>query len=103
MTMRDADGFERERRISMTRDELLSLPVVVGLQTAGRAWGLSRSRVYDAHARGTLPFPVIEVSGRFKVTRAALLRSLDEAASATDAATAPDGGAHHDGTTLRAV
>lgn len=61
----------------MTPDELYALPLVVDLQTAGRAWGMSRSRVYAAHAADALPFRVVSVGGRLKVTRAALLRSLD--------------------------
>lgn len=91
----------------MTPDELLALPVVVDLQTAGRAWGLSRSRVYDAHAAGRLPFPVVAVSGRLKVTRAALLRSLDMEEAGPDspatAATTVSRGPHDDHTFPRAV
>jgi hypothetical protein len=94
----------------MTREQLLALPVTVDLQTAGRAWGLSRSRVYDAHARNALPFPVVVVSGRLKVTRAALLKSLDidEAEPATGpaavtAASVQETPDDTDGATLRAV
>lgn len=60
----------------MSRDEVLALPVVVDLVTAGRAWGWTRSRVYEHHAAGQLPFEVVTVGGRYKVTREALLRSL---------------------------
>jgi hypothetical protein len=74
-----------------TREQLLALPPVVGIQTAGRAWGLSRSRVYEAHARDALPFPVVPVAGRLKVTRASLLISLgiDPAAEPATQAPAP--------------
>lgn len=97
---------------TMTREELLALPLVVDLQTAGRGWGLSRSRVYEAHARGELPFPVVTCAGRLKVTRAALLRSLDidpdmataAADTAADALTdEATGGPSAHGTTLRSL
>ena len=32
----------------MTRDELLALPAVTDLVTAGRAWGLGRTKAYQS-------------------------------------------------------
>jgi hypothetical protein len=80
----------------MARDEALALPVVVDLVTAGRAWGWSRSRVYEHHSAGELPFPVVTIGGRYKVTREALLTSLGIDPTATsnipgrESATVPD-------------
>jgi excisionase family DNA binding protein len=61
----------------MTHAELLALPVSVDLwPTAGRAHGISRSHTYELARRGELPFPILRVGKRLRVTRADLLRSL---------------------------
>lgn len=63
----------------MTRAELLALPVAFPLwPTAGKAYRISRSQLYDLARRDELPFPVLRVGKRLRVTRADLLRSLGE-------------------------
>lgn len=60
----------------MTPDEVLSLPVVVDLASAGRCFGLPRSTTHDAVRRGEFPVPVLRLGHRMMVTRAALLTAL---------------------------
>lgn len=61
---------------SMTRGELLALPVTVDVPTAGRCFGLSGKTAYRAAKDGTLPVPVLRLGRRLVVTRAALLQTL---------------------------
>ena len=67
--------------------ELLSLPVVVDLTTAGRAFGISRTSAYRLAGLGQLPVPVLRLGRRLVVTRAALFGALgvtDPAATPAD-------------------
>lgn len=57
-------------------DELLALPVAVDLVTAGRAWGLGRTKAHDLARRGEFPCPALRIGNAYRVTRADLLRSL---------------------------
>lgn len=56
--------------------ELLALPVTVDLPTAGRAFGLGRTKAYEMARAGEFPCPVLPLGRRFKVTKANLLRAL---------------------------
>lgn len=60
----------------MQKDELLALPVTVDLKTAGRAFGLGRTRAYELARAGEFPCRVIPVGRKFKVPRSALLEAL---------------------------
>lgn len=60
----------------MNRDELLALPTVVDLMTAGRAWGVSRSQAYELARRGDFPCPVQRIGSRYRVVTEHLLASL---------------------------
>jgi hypothetical protein len=61
----------------MTKEELLALPVSVDLVTAGRAFGLGRTKSYELARRGEFPVRVIPVgAGKFRVPRSALLEAL---------------------------
>lgn len=78
--MADQHG-RRVRRtpVRLTHEEALALPMSIPLwPTAGQAWGLSRSQTYELAKRDALPFRVVRLGQRLRVTRADLLRSLGE-------------------------
>jgi hypothetical protein len=58
------------------RDEVLALPVVVDVVTAGRAFGLGRDTAYALARTGEFPVPVLRLGRRLVVTRSALLAAL---------------------------
>lgn len=60
----------------MTLTELVALPVSVDLVTAGRAFGLGRSKSYDLAKRGEFPVRVIPVGPKYRVPRSAILTAL---------------------------
>lgn len=61
----------------LTPAEIRALGTVTTIETAGRAFGLSRSAAYDLAARGKFPCPVVKVSERrYRVPVAGLLRAL---------------------------
>jgi hypothetical protein len=61
----------------MSAEELLALPVSVDLVTAGRAFGLGRTKSYELARCGEFPVRVIPVgAGKFRVPRSALLKAL---------------------------
>lgn len=62
--------------LQMQKDELLALPVSVDLATAGRAFGLGRTRSYELARAGQFPCRVIPVGRKFRVPRSALLEAL---------------------------
>lgn len=62
--------------LQMQKDELLALPVSVDLTTAGRAFGLGRTRAYELARAGQFPCRVIPVGRKFRVPRSALLEAL---------------------------
>ena len=62
--------------LQMQKDELLALPVSVDLTTAGRAFGLGRTRAYELARSGKFPCRVIPVGRKFRVPRSALLEAL---------------------------
>ncbi|WNM34970.1 helix-turn-helix domain-containing protein [Streptomyces sp. Li-HN-5-11] len=60
----------------MTRDELLSLPVTVDVETAGRAFGVGRTVAYRMVRDGEFPVPVLRVGNKYRVSSAELWRAL---------------------------
>lgn len=60
----------------MRVEELLALPVTVDLETAGRAWGMGRTKSYELALRGEFPCAVLRLGRRYRVTRAGLLAAL---------------------------
>ncbi|KPI15711.1 hypothetical protein OK074_2156 [Actinobacteria bacterium OK074] len=60
----------------MTRDELLSLPVTVDVETAGRAFGVGRTVAYRMVRDGEFPVPVLRVGNKYRVSSAELRRVL---------------------------
>jgi Tfp pilus assembly protein PilW len=78
--------------LQMQKDELLALPVSVDLATAGRAFGLGRTRSYELARAGEFPCRVIPVGRKFRVPRSALLEALgikDNTANPEPAALCP--------------
>jgi hypothetical protein len=63
---------------SMSSVELRNLPSVIDLVTAGRAFGLGRTKSHELARAGQFPVPVLRLGNSYRVTRAALLRALGE-------------------------
>ncbi len=61
---------------ALTRDELLALPAVIDIVTAGRALGLGRTLAHDLARRGQFPVPVLRAGRVYRVPTAALLELL---------------------------
>lgn len=66
---------------AMTRAELLELPAVVDLETAGRAFGLGRTKAHELARLGQFPVPVLHLGRTYRV---AVERILDELGIRTD-------------------
>lgn len=65
--------------VALTRAELLELAdtcMTTDLVTAGRAWGIGRTKVFELAAAGELPFPVNRLGAAYRVPVEPLLRSL---------------------------
>ena len=60
----------------MSTAELLALPVSVDIVTAGRAFGLGRSKSYELAQADDFPCPRLKLGHRYVVTKAALLAAL---------------------------
>src|SRR5260370_18865603 len=75
----------------MSVAELLALPPAVDLPTAGRAWGLGRTKSHELARAGEFPCPVLRLGHAYRVTRSDLLRSLGIEPSMTTAGPAPPG------------
>jgi hypothetical protein len=63
---------------SLSPAELRNLPSVIDLVTAGRAFGLGRTKSHELARAGQFPVPVLRLGNSYRVTRAALLRALGE-------------------------
>jgi hypothetical protein len=57
-------------------EELLALPAVVDLTTAGRAWRMGHSKAAELARAGEFPCPVLRLGRYWKVRKVELLRSL---------------------------
>lgn len=62
--------------MTMTRQEVLALPVTVDLMTTARALGIGRSMAYEMARSGTYPIPLFPVGRRYRATRVDLLAAL---------------------------
>jgi hypothetical protein len=61
---------------AMTEAELLALPSAVDLATAGRAFGIGRTKAYELVRLGEFPVAVLRVGRTFRVPKAAILEAL---------------------------
>ena len=68
--------YDSPQRRTMTRAELLALPVSVDIDTASRALGLGRSTGYELARRHEFPCQVLRVGSSYRVPTADLLRVL---------------------------
>ncbi|SDF69113.1 hypothetical protein SAMN05216260_11031 [Streptomyces griseoaurantiacus] len=64
----------------MTREELLTLPAAVDLDTSNRALGIGRSKGYELAKRGQYPCKVLRLGKAYRVVTADLLQLLGLAA-----------------------
>ena len=60
----------------MTMEELLALPVSVDLVTAGRAFGLGRTKAHEMARANQFPCRVLRVGNRYRVPRSAIFEVL---------------------------
>lgn len=60
----------------MTEEEVLALPVSFPLVTAGRAFGLGRTKAHELARDDDFPCRVMRIGKAYRVTKADLLRSL---------------------------
>jgi hypothetical protein len=56
--------------------ELRALPCVIGVETAARALGISRTLAYQLAKEGGFPCQVIRIASTYRVATADLLRQL---------------------------
>lgn len=50
---------------------------LVSVEEAAEMFGQSRSSLYRAIAMGSFPIPVLEIGGRYRISRAAIQRLID--------------------------
>lgn len=60
----------------MTRQELLTLPAVIDIRTAGRALGFGERKSYDLNQRGEFPVRVLQIGSSYRVATGDLLTYL---------------------------
>lgn len=65
-----------KKKKPMTDEELLALPVTVDIETAGRAFGMGRTKAQELAKKGDFPCQVLPLGRRRVVTKAALLGAL---------------------------
>ncbi len=92
--MRSDESVLRETRVQeagsmncgMSLEELRALPVSVDLPTAGRAFGIGRTKAHELARRGEFPCRVLRVGAKYRVPRAAIFEALglDPAAPGTN-------------------
>ena len=66
----------------MTHDELLSLPPVLDVPTAGRVLGVGRSLAYELVRTGAWPTTVLRIGKLIKIPTAPLLGLLGDTSPA---------------------
>lgn len=62
--------------VPMSRAELLALPGSVDLPTAGRAFGLGRTRTYELMRAGEFPVRIVKLGNKYCVPTEELLKVL---------------------------
>ena len=62
----------------MTQDELLALPPVLDVPTAGRVLGVGQSLAYELVRTGAWPTTVLRIGKLIKIPKAPLLHLLGE-------------------------
>lgn len=62
--------------VTMPRDELMRLPPVIDLETAGRALGVGRTKAYELTQRDEFPVKILKVGTGYRVITSDLYRLL---------------------------
>jgi len=65
-----------QAELMMTMEELQTLPVSVDLVTAGRAFGIGRTKAFELAKQDKFPCRVLRVGEKYRVPRSALLEAL---------------------------
>ena len=60
----------------MTVAELLALPVSIDLETAGRAFGMGRTKAHELARAGEFPCRIVRVGPKYRVPRSELFGVL---------------------------
>jgi predicted DNA-binding transcriptional regulator AlpA len=71
------DTTETEH-LTMTRDELATLPALLDVPTAAKVLGIGRSLAYDLVRRGEWPTTVLHIGKLIKIPSAPLLALIGE-------------------------
>jgi hypothetical protein len=79
--------------IQMTKEELLALPVSVDLVTAGRAFGLGRTKAFELARADEFPCRLIRVGIKYRAPRSAILEALGIEDTSSTQSTGPRPGA----------
>ncbi|MFE5089419.1 DNA-binding protein [Streptomyces sp. NPDC056638] len=66
----------RRSGTGMTEQEIRELPLLVNLETAGRALGIGKSKTYQLVREGTFPVPTLKLGEVVKVPTAGLKELL---------------------------
>lgn len=61
---------------TLTHEEVVNLPVSVDLVTAGRCFGISRTKAHELARKGEFPCNVLRLGVQYRVTRSELFRVL---------------------------
>lgn len=61
---------------TMPREELMQLPPVVDLETAGRALGIGRTKAYELAQHDEFPVKILKVGAGYRVITSDLHRVL---------------------------
>jgi hypothetical protein len=62
--------------IELTMEELLALPVSVDLVTAGRAFGIGRTKSFELAQQDEFPCRVLKIGKKYRVPRSAIFDAL---------------------------
>ena len=65
-----------QAELMMTVEELQTLPVSVDLVTAGRAFGIGRTKAFELAKQDKFPCRVLRVGEKYRVPRSALFEAL---------------------------
>ena len=80
---------------SLTVEQVRALPAAVDLVTAGRAFGVGRTKAHELARAGEWPTPLLRLGTRYRVRRSDLLELLgiDDQPSPANGSALPDAGA----------
>lgn len=64
------------RTVALTVEEVYALPAAVDLVTAGRAFGVGRTKAHELARLGKFPVPVLTLGRSYRCMKADILRKL---------------------------